>query len=124
MKQDQQQTRPMSPPSSSAQHHLSNEKERGEGTRREERPSNVQKSNNSTARGNRPIWSNVERNHFFDALNEFGKDFEAIGNYINTKLKRRSPSTDNTFKTKEQVRQHYYQTYHKVCKYVRFSDGM
>ena len=76
----------------------------------------------SQLRSYKTSWSNLERNYFFDSLNEFGKDFEAIGNYINAKLKRKS-STDISYKTKDQIRQHYYQTYHKICKYVRISDG-
>ena len=76
----------------------------------------------SQVRTNKPSWTNLERNHFFDAVNEFGKDFDSIGNYINGKLKRKC-ATDICFKSKEQVRQHYYQTYHKVCKYIKFSDG-
>ncbi|XP_004535293.1 protein cramped [Ceratitis capitata] len=104
MKQDQ--TRPLTPP---------NEREP---TKRDEKT--IQKTP-SQLRSNKSTWTNLERNHFFDALNEFGKDFEALGNYINTKLKRRS-SADNAFKTKDQVRQHYYQTYHKICKYIKFSD--
>ncbi|KAI8127878.1 Protein cramped [Lucilia cuprina] len=108
MRQDQQ-TRPITPPPSER-----------EGGRKDERTA-AQKTP-SQVRANRPTWSNIERNHFFDALNEFGKDFEAIGNFINTKLKRRSPATDVSFKSKDQVRQHYYQTYHKICKYIRFSE--
>ncbi|XP_028898272.2 protein cramped [Zeugodacus cucurbitae] len=104
MKQDQ--TRPLTPP---------NERDP---QRREDKT--MQKTP-SQLRSNKPTWTNLERNHFFDALNEFGKDFDALGNYINTKLKRRS-AADSAFKTKEQVRQHYYQTYHKICKYIKFSD--
>lgn len=106
MKQDQ--TRPLSPPPNERDHQKREEK-------------TIHKTP-SQLRSNKPTWTNLERNHFFDALNEFGKDFESVGNYINTKLKRRS-STDGAFKTKEQVRQHYYQTYHKICKYIKFSDG-
>ncbi|XP_036319013.1 protein cramped [Rhagoletis pomonella] len=105
MKQDQ--TRPLSPPPNERDHQKRDEK-------------TIHKTP-SQLRSNKPTWTNLERNHFFDALNEFGKDFEAVGNYINTKLKRRS-SADGAFKTKDQVRQHYYQTYHKICKYIKFSD--
>lgn len=76
----------------------------------------------SQSRTCRPFWTNTERNYFFDALNEYGKDFEAIGNFINAKLKRKT-LVDASFKTKDQVRQQYYQLYHKMCKYVKFSDG-
>lgn len=106
LKQDQ--IRPTTPPPLERDHKQKEEK-------------NVQKTP-SQMRTNKPIWTNVERNHFFDAINEFGKDFEAIGNYINSKLRRKC-GTDITFKTKEQVRLHYYQTFHKICKYIRFSDG-
>ncbi|XP_073834090.1 cramped chromatin regulator [Musca autumnalis] len=112
MRQDQQ-TRPTTPPPPT------NERENSRTTKDER--STTQKTP-SQVRANRPTWSNIERNHFFDALNEFGKDFEAIGNFINSKLKRRSPAIDVSFKSKDQVRQHYYQTYHKICKYVRFSE--
>ncbi|XP_058977693.1 protein cramped [Musca domestica] len=111
MRQDQQ-TRPTTPPPT-------NERENGRNNKDER--STTQKTP-SQVRANRPTWSNIERNHFFDALNEFGKDFEAIGNFINSKLKRRSPAVDVSFKSKDQVRQHYYQTYHKICKYICFSE--
>ncbi len=70
----------------------------------------------------RVIWTNIERNLFFEALNEYGKDFEAISHYVNAKQRRKS-TTDPTYKTKDHVRFIYYQTFHKVIKYLRFSDG-
>lgn len=73
-------------------------------------------------KANKVIWTNIERNLFFEAINEYGKDFEAIGLYINNKQKRKNV-TDPTYKTKENVRQLYHQTFHKVSKYLRFSDG-
>lgn len=82
---------------------------------------NAQKTPNQ-ARTAKTIWSNVERNLFFDGLNEFGKDFEAIAHYINGKQKRKN-STDPTYKAKEHVRLLYYQTFTKISKYLRFSDG-
>ncbi|XP_067640348.1 protein cramped [Eurosta solidaginis] len=106
MKQDQ--TRPLTPPPTERDQLKRDEK-------------TIQKTPSQLRSNTKPTWTNLERNHFFDALNEFGKDFEAIGNYINTKLKRRS-AADGAFKTKDQVRQHYYQTYHKICKYIKFSD--
>lgn len=58
---------------------------------------------------------------FFDALNEFGKDFDAIANFINSKLKRQK--TDITCKSKEQIRALYYTTFHKITKFIKFSEG-
>lgn len=103
-------TRPMTPPPSERE--LSKKEEKA-----------TQKTPSQMRAANKTTWTNLERNYFFDALNEFGKDFEAVANCINGKLKRRNTSSDYSFKSKDQVRQHYYQTYHKIGKYVRYSDG-
>ncbi|XP_017054823.1 protein cramped [Drosophila ficusphila] len=110
MKQDQ--TRPMTPPPSEREPSKKDEKAA------QKTPSQLRTGSGKTT------WTNVERNCFFDALNEFGKDFEAVANCINAKLKRRNASSDYSFKTKDQARQHYYQTYHKICKYVRYSEEL
>jgi hypothetical protein len=68
-------------------------------------------------------WNNAERSLFFDALNEHGRDFEQISRFINLKMKRKSPS-DSDFKTKDHVRQHYYQIYQKGVKYLVFSEDV
>lgn len=67
-------------------------------------------------------WSNAEKNMFFEALNEYGRDFDAIATYINNKQKRKNLN-DPFFRTKDQVRVLYYQFYQKVSKYLKFSDG-
>lgn len=82
---------------------------------------NAQKTPNQT-RPTKTNWTQVERNLFFDALNEFGKDFESIAQFINSKQKRKN-ATDPTYKAKEHVRLLYYQTFTKISKYLRFSDG-
>ncbi|ALC48194.1 crm, partial [Drosophila busckii] len=104
-------TRPMTPPPAER-----------DASKKEEKA--AQKTPSQLRATNKTSWTNLERNCFFDALNEFGKDFEAMANCINGKLKRRNTSSDHSFKTKEQVRQHYYQTYHKIGKYVRYSDEL
>lgn len=68
-------------------------------------------------------WTNIEKKFFFDALNEHGRDFEQISRFINTKMKRKTP-TEVDYKTKEHVRQHYYQLFQKASKYLRFSDDV
>ncbi|XP_035779040.1 protein cramped-like [Anopheles albimanus] len=68
----------------------------------------------------RVIWSNHDKNLFFEALNEYGKDFEAIQNYLNSK-KRRKESSEQTFKAKD-VRNLYYKINQMVSKYMTFSD--
>lgn len=72
---------------------------------------------------NRSMWSNTEKNYFFEALNEYGKDFESIAVYINTRAKRINlPNVQ--IKSREQVRLFYYQSYQKVSKYLKFSDDV
>lgn len=82
---------------------------------------NASKTPNQS-RPSKTIWINAERTLFFDALNEFGKDFEAIANFINGKQKRKT-AADPAYKAKEHVRLLYYQTFTKISKYLRFSDG-
>uniref|UniRef100_A0A182Y504 SANT domain-containing protein n=1 Tax=Anopheles stephensi TaxID=30069 RepID=A0A182Y504_ANOST len=69
----------------------------------------------------RVVWSNHDKNLFFEALNEYGKDFEAILNYLNTKKRRKDNAEQQVFKSKD-VRNLYYQFNQKVMKYVHFSD--
>lgn len=70
----------------------------------------------------RNTWTNAERKIFFEALYEYGKDFDAIANFINTKIKRRNPSDCET-KTVKDIRFLYYQLLQKATKYLKFSDG-
>ncbi|XP_055523451.1 protein cramped isoform X2 [Wyeomyia smithii] len=69
----------------------------------------------------RMVWSNQDKNLFFEALNEYGKDFEGIVNYLNTKKRRKDSNSENAFKVKD-VRHLYYQFNQKVAKYLHFSD--
>ncbi|XP_050079701.1 protein cramped [Anopheles maculipalpis] len=69
----------------------------------------------------RVVWSNHDKNLFFEALNEYGKDFEAIINYLNTKKRRKDSTEQQVFKSKD-VRNLYYQFNQKAMKYLHFSD--
>ncbi|XP_018573736.1 protein cramped [Anoplophora glabripennis] len=71
----------------------------------------------------RPLWTSDDKNMFFEALNEFGKDFENIQLYISMKLKKKGVP-ENLIKTKDQVRHLYYRSWHKISKYVKFSEGI
>lgn len=71
----------------------------------------------------RPSWSQEDKDIFFEALNEYGKDFEAIQQHINNKFKKKS-LPDSVVKTKDQVRHFYYRTWHKVSKHLKFSEGI
>ncbi|XP_066245130.1 protein cramped [Euwallacea similis] len=68
-------------------------------------------------------WSYSDKLMFFEAVNEFGKDFEAIQQYINSKLKKRG-SSEEQLRTKEHVRQFFIRTFHEVSKHVKFSEGV
>lgn len=70
----------------------------------------------------RPTWSQEDKNMFFEALNEYGKDFEAIYSHITNKLRKKG-LPDSVMKTKDQVRHFYYRTWHKISKHLKFSEG-
>lgn len=71
----------------------------------------------------RPQWSPEDKDIFFEALNEFGKDFDAIQQHINNKFKKKG-LPDSLIKTKDQVRHFYYRTWHKVSKHLKFAEGI
>ncbi|KAL1509346.1 hypothetical protein ABEB36_004101 [Hypothenemus hampei] len=68
-------------------------------------------------------WTYNDKLIFFEAVNEFGKDFEAIQQYINAKLKKKGVSEDH-LKSKDHVRQFFIRTFHEVSKYVKFSENV
>ncbi|XP_050355307.1 protein cramped isoform X2 [Nymphalis io] len=68
------------------------------------------------------LWSADEKSLFFEALNEYGKDFDAITAYICAKMKKKGMS-DGNLKTKTQVSHFYYRTWHKLSKHVRFDEN-
>ncbi|CAG9761973.1 unnamed protein product [Ceutorhynchus assimilis] len=69
------------------------------------------------------IWSYEDKVLFFEAINEFGKDFENIQQYINSKLKKKGV-LEEQMRTKEHVRYFYSKTFHEISKHVKFSDGI
>lgn len=68
------------------------------------------------------LWSTDEKNLFFEALNEYGKDFDAITAYICAKMKKKG-MPDVNLKTKTQVSHFYYRTWHKLSKHVHFDES-
>ncbi|XP_060806159.1 protein cramped [Amyelois transitella] len=69
------------------------------------------------------LWSTDEKNLFFEALNEYGKDFDAITAYICAKAKKKGVP-DVNMKTKTQVSHFYYRTWHKLSKHVHFDENV
>lgn len=63
------------------------------------------------------LWTPESKDWFFDALCEFGKDFDAIYNSMAAKSRKsKTQQGEMTFKNKDQVRYFYYRTWHKVSK--------
>ncbi|XP_045539462.1 protein cramped [Papilio machaon] len=69
------------------------------------------------------LWSADEKSLFFEALNEYGKDFDAITSYIRAKMKKKG-MPDANLKTKTQVSHFYYRTWHKLSKHVQFDENV
>lgn len=86
-------------------------------------PVNPPKTPSQTKVHVRVQWNNAERTLFFDALNEYGRDFEQISRFINLKMRRKTP-TEVDYKTKDHIRQIYYQQYQKASKYLCFSEDV
>ena len=59
-------------------------------------------------------WSWEDKAIFFEALNECGKNFDAMQIFFHKKNRKN--------KNKEQIRTFYYRTWHKICKYVDFQS--
>ncbi|XP_043666858.1 uncharacterized protein LOC122628534 [Vespula pensylvanica] len=69
------------------------------------------------------LWSMEDKNTFFKALNEYGKDFDALQNYFQIQGKRKGLS-DPMIKNKEQIRHFYYRTWLKISKHLKFSEDV
>ncbi|KAE8579225.1 hypothetical protein XENTR_v10023951 [Xenopus tropicalis] len=86
-------------------------------------PSGAEKEEGSKKKVRRQweSWSTEDKNTFFEALYEHGKDFEAIQNNIALKYKKKAKPA-SMVKNKEQVRHFYYRTWHKISKYIDFNN--
>ncbi|KAG5314835.1 CRML protein, partial [Acromyrmex insinuator] len=69
------------------------------------------------------LWSMEDKNTFFKALNEYGKDFDALQSYFLNQGKKRGLS-DIMIKNKEQIRHFYYRTWLKISKHLKFSEDV
>ena len=67
-------------------------------------------------------WSPDDIAAFFEGLNEFGKDFDAIQNCLYTKSRKKNVVNATNIKNKDQVRHFYYRTWHKISKYLPTPD--
>lgn len=62
------------------------------------------------------IWPMEDKDLFFEAVNEYGKDFLAIQRYFVIKNKNK----DGNVRTKEQIRRFYYRTWAKIAPKLHF----
>ncbi|GAB6020259.1 hypothetical protein CHUAL_002977 [Chamberlinius hualienensis] len=69
------------------------------------------------------LWSVEDKNSFFDALCEYGKDFENIQNYIVQKTRKKG-HTPAIIKNKDQVRHFYYRTWHKISAHLNIDNDI
>ncbi|RLU17136.1 hypothetical protein DMN91_011205 [Ooceraea biroi] len=69
------------------------------------------------------LWSLEDKNTFFKALNEYGKDFDALQSYFLNQGRKRGLS-DAMIKNKEQIRHFYYRTWLKISKHLKFSEDV
>ncbi|GLG97509.1 Protein cramped [Gryllus bimaculatus] len=70
-----------------------------------------------------PSWSGEEKDTFFQALNEYGKDFESIHSVFIAKAHEKN-FPENLVKSKEQIRLFYYRTWHKLSKHLKFDPDV
>lgn len=68
-------------------------------------------------------WSKFEQDAFFEGLFEYGKDFDAIQNFISIRSRKRGVSP-TLIKSKEQVRHMYYRTWQKITKHVHMDEAL
>lgn len=83
----------------------------------EEKKSEAVAAAETKPRAKRVDWSPEDKVAFFEALNEFGKDIDAIHNYLVQKAKRRGGLE---VKTKDQVRFFYYRMSSILIKHISF----
>uniref|UniRef100_A0A8D8Q3E4 Protein cramped-like n=1 Tax=Cacopsylla melanoneura TaxID=428564 RepID=A0A8D8Q3E4_9HEMI len=72
------------------------------------------------------LWSLDDKNTFFEALNEYGKDFDSIAKYMMGKVKKKGAVGEQlgSCKTRAQVRCFFYRTWHKIAKHLNFPEGV
>ncbi|XP_014274558.1 protein cramped isoform X2 [Halyomorpha halys] len=67
------------------------------------------------------LWSADDKAAFFEALNEHGKNFDAIEKYMLSRAKKRG---DGATKNREKARYFYYRAWHKLSRYVQFPPNI
>jgi len=81
------------------------------------------KLKNSKRRRTWELWSIDDKTIFFDALREYGKDFDNIQNYFQQKITKKNLPA-HYIKNKEQIRHFYYRSWHKIKGYINFTGDL
>ncbi|KAF2364586.1 Homeobox domain-like [Trinorchestia longiramus] len=68
------------------------------------------------------LWSSQDKDIFFEAINECGKNFDSIQAFFQSRNQKKGlPASQG--KNKDQVRHFYYRTWHKISKYISFAGN-
>ena len=79
---------------------------------------------NSKRRRTWELWGPSEKLIFFEALNEYGKDFDKIQSHFQAKLKNKRNLPAYYIKNKNQIRHFYYRTWHKISTHITFKSEL
>ena len=80
-------------------------------------------TNNSKRRRTWELWSADDKIIFFEALNEYGKDFDKIQSHFQVKINKKNLPA-HYIKNKDQIRAFYYRTWQKLKTYINFTGDL
>merc|ERR1719471_1450469 len=86
--------------------------------------SEAEETNNCKRRRTWELWGPNEKHIFFEALNEYGKDFDKIQSHFQAKLKNKRNMPAHYIKNKNQIRHFYYRTWHKIANHIHFTSEL
>ena len=86
--------------------------------------SEAEETNNCKRRRTWELWGPNEKHIFFEALNEYGKDFDKIQSHFQAKLKNKRNMPAHYIKNKNQIRHFYYRTWHKIAGHIHFTSEL
>ena len=86
--------------------------------------SEAEEANNCKRRRTWELWGPNEKHIFFEALNEYGKDFDKIQSHFQAKLKNKRNMPAHYIKNKNQIRHFYYRTWHKIANHIHFTSEL
>ena len=70
------------------------------------------------------LWSTRDKHIFFEALSEYGKDFDKIQAHFQNKFKNKKNFPEHYIKNKNQIRHFYYRSWHKISPFLIFDKDL